>query len=316
MPDPELGPDDVRIRVGGVGLCGSDTSVFSGRWPTPSLPWIMGHEAFGTIESVGSNVPTARLGETVVIEPNAVCLECAQCRRGITSACERRQSVGMNRPGALADLLVVPSSFAWPVTGLEPAALVCVEPLAVVQAALRRMPRALPAAALVVGAGPQGLLMCLTLLARGVRVQVVDVNPARAAFALGLGAEASPPAERFELVVDTVGSPEAHAGAVERAEVGGTVLVLGLDDRPLGLSARVLVRRQLELRGSLTYDHPHDFRATLDTLARDDMELTRIVTNEYALEDAQAAFEAGPLAAGKTWVRVVPGKRGDGRIQT
>ena len=91
------------------------------------------------------------------VEPNLACFRCGPCQRGLTSACENRLSVGMNRPGALAERLVVPSRFAWRVDGLEPAALVCVEPLTVVEAALRRLSRELPSAALVVGAGPQGI---------------------------------------------------------------------------------------------------------------------------------------------------------------
>ena len=113
VADPSPGPDDVLVAVGGVGLCGSDVSVFRGDWPTPSLPWILGHEAFGRIEAVGERVPLERVGERVVIEPNVPCLRCDQCLRGRPSSCVQRASIGMNRPGALAEKLVVPSPFAW-----------------------------------------------------------------------------------------------------------------------------------------------------------------------------------------------------------
>ena len=86
VPDEQVGPDDVQILVGGVGLCGSDTSVFSGKWPTPSTPWIMGHEAFGKIVAVGEGVPEERIGEMVVVEPNLACFRCEPCQRGLTSA--------------------------------------------------------------------------------------------------------------------------------------------------------------------------------------------------------------------------------------
>lgn len=306
VPDPEPGPDDVRILVRGVGLCGSDISVFSGKWKAPSLPWIMGHEAFGTIEAVGQRVSAMRMGEVVVVEPNIACFECAQCRLGRTSACERRQSVGMNRAGALAERLVVPGRFAWPVTLREPATLVCVEPFTVVETALRRLRRPLPEVALVVGAGAQGVLMCVALLRRGIRVQVVDVNQDRAQFALGLGAEREAMDERFDLVVDTVGSPESNRTAVGRAAVSATLLVLGLDARPLELTSQTLVRRQLEVRGSLTYDHPADFRETIALLERDSLDLDRIVTHEYSLDEVQEAFDRSPSAPGKAWVRVAP----------
>ena len=72
---------------------------------------------------------------------------------------------------------------------------------------------------------------------------------------------------RFPLVVDTVGSPSSMTVALDRVEVGGTLLCLGLDSRPLEFSAQTLVRRQLTLRGSLTYDHPGDFAAAIAMIA-------------------------------------------------
>ncbi|HEX5590980.1 MAG TPA: alcohol dehydrogenase catalytic domain-containing protein [Candidatus Limnocylindrales bacterium] len=306
VPDPTVGPDDVRIAVGGVGLCGSDLSVFHGRWDAPSYPWIMGHEAFGTVEAVGEAVPRSRLGEVVVVEPNVACLSCSQCRRGRTSACVRRQSVGMNRAGALAEKLVVPSEFAWRIDGPSPADLVCVEPLTVAEAALRRLgPASLPGSAMVVGVGPQGLLMSLALLRRGVRVHVDDPQSTRVELATTLGAEAGEdPEARFDLVVDSVGTPRSIETALGRVEIGGTLLVLGLDSRPFELSAQLLVRRQLVLRGSLTYDHPVDFRATVQLVEAGEVAPSRIITEQYPLAAAQQAFESSESARGKTWIQV------------
>lgn len=307
VPEPPIGPDDVRIAVGGVGLCGSDLSVFHGRWAAPSYPWIMGHEAFGTVEAVGKRVSPTRLGEVVVVEPNAACLECAQCRRGRTSACARRQSVGMNRAGALAEMLVVPSEYAWRIDGRDAEDLVCVEPLTVAEAALRRLGTPLPASALVVGVGPQGLLMSLSLVRRGLRVNALDVQPDRVAFATTIGSPGLPPDDlesRFDLVVDSIGTPGSIATALSRVDIGGTLLVLGLDSRPFELSAQTLVRRQLTLRGSLTYDHPADFRVTVGLVQGGHVSPGRVVTDEYPLEEAQQAFESSESAPGKTWIRV------------
>ena len=310
IPEPEAGPDEVRIAVGGVGLCGSDLSVFSGKWAAPSYPWVMGHEAFGTIESIGPGVAPERLGQTVVVEPNVACFACEQCLRGWTSACVSRQSVGMNRQGALAERLVVPSRFAWPIIGVGATDLVCVEPTTVVLAALRRLGTPVPASVLVVGVGAQGLLMLLVLLERGVTVHVHDVNPDRVAFAEGLGAIAAATADSgppFGLVVDTVGSPASMEVALDRIEVGGTILILGLDGRPLEFTAQTIVRRQLVLRGSLTYDHPTDFAATIALVASAGLTPGRIVGDAYALEDAQLAFERTGTAVGKSWIRVSAG---------
>jgi len=307
IADPEVGPDDVGIAISGVGLCGSDLSVFSGKWAAPSYPWVMGHEAFGTIATVGRNVPDDRIGQTVVVEPNIVCLACHQCRLGRTSACVSRQSVGMNRPGSLAERIAVPSRFAWSIDGPAPEDLVCVEPTTVVTAALRRLGADVPDPALVVGVGAQGLLMSVALLERGVAVHGHDVNPGRIAFAEKLGVRPVTPEEvgpRFDLVVDTVGSPTSVRAAIDRLEVGGTLLFLGLDDRPLQVTAQTVVRRQLVLRGSLTYDHPIDFQASVAMVAAGELAPGRIVSDAYQLADAQLAFERSGSAAGKTWIRI------------
>ena len=309
LPEPSLGPDDVRIAVGGVGLCGSDLSVFSGRWTAPNYPWIMGHEAFGIVEDVGERVPPSRVGETVVVEPNAACFRCPQCERGRTSACIRRASLGMNRPGALAEKLVVPSEFAWRIHGRAASDLVCVEPLAVVEAALRRLATPIPPSALVVAVGPQGLLMCLAMSRRGIRVYAVDVNEDRVAFAATLGAEplpVEPDDLQFDLVVDTVGTPASIETALSRTDIGGTLLLLGLDSRPFELSSQALVRRQVTIRGSLTYDHPGDFRATIELVQDGHVSPGRVVSSEFPLEDAQRAFETSGSAPGKTWIRIGP----------
>lgn len=308
VPEPEPGPDDVRIAVGGVGLCGSDISVFRGKWRAPHYPWIQGHEAFGTIETVGNNVPESRVGETVILEPNVACGACVQCRRGRTSACPQRQSVGMNRPGAIAEKLVVPGSNAWRVRPREALDLVCAEPLTVVETALRRLHTPVPEAALVVGVGAQGLLMCYALQRRGVRAHAADVNPDRVAFAQTLGAvplgDASD--ELFDLVIDTAGTPESIGLALARAEIGGTIIELGLEARPFELTAQTLVRRQLVLRGSLTYDHPGDFAATVALLDGGLASPGRVVTDEYAFENAHNAFECSATSRGKTWIRIAP----------
>jgi threonine dehydrogenase-like Zn-dependent dehydrogenase len=308
VEDPSPGVDEVLIAVGGVGLCGSDVSVFRGDWAAPDLPWILGHEAFGRIEAVGERVPFERVGERVVIEPNVPCLRCDQCRHGRRSSCVQRRSVGMNRPGALAEKLVVPSPFAWTVAVEQPTDLVCIEPLTVVETALRRLPTEVPAAVMVVGVGPQGLLMCLALARRGVEVHVLDLSADRVALAATLGARraSSDETDRFDLVVDSAGTPASMRTALDRVETGGTLLVLGLDDRPFEISAAVLVRRQLVLRGSLTYEHPVDFRHVIGLVEAGHVVPGRVVTNEYPLADVQQAFETSGSAPGKTWVRVDP----------
>ena len=149
--------------------------------------------------------------------------------------------------------------------------------------------------------------MCLALQRQGAEVVVADVNPERTAFAVRLGAvglERIDEDRRFDLVVDTAGTPPAVALALARAEVGGTIIELSLDSRPFELTAQTLVRRQLTLQGSLTYDHPQDFADTVSRFEDGSVQPGRIVTDEFTLDGAQRAFERAPSAPGKTWIRV------------
>ena len=307
VPEPEPGPDDVRIEVGGVGLCGSDMAVFRGKWTAPQYPWIQGHEAFGRVESVGDRVPTDRIGEMVVVEPNVPCFACPQCERGLTSACARRLSVGMNRTGALAEKLVVPSVNAWAIEGLVGPDLACVEPLAVVEAALRRLGERSFGSALVIGVGSQGLLMTMSLVARGTSVLAHDTRAGRLAMATTLGARTlslDGAAASVDLVVDTVGIQASVDAALRHIAVGGTLLMLSLDAAPFEITAQTLVRRQLIVRGSLTYDHPGDFQGTVARVQAGEISPGRVITDEYPLADVQRAFDASDSANGKTWIRV------------
>jgi alcohol dehydrogenase/L-iditol 2-dehydrogenase len=207
----------------------------------------------------------------------------------------------------------VPSPNAWPAAGVAERDLACVEPLAVVEAALRRLGGPAPASALVIGAGSQGLLMCLSLVARGTTVLAYDVSPERVAIAGRLGARALEAGAgagtdvEVDLVVDTVGMPDTAALALRHAAIGATILVLGLDATPFEITAQTLVRRQLVLRGSLTYDHPGDFAATVARVRDGAIAPGSVLTDEYPLDEAARAFESGGTAPGKTWIRVRSG---------
>jgi alcohol dehydrogenase/L-iditol 2-dehydrogenase len=164
----------------------------------------------------------------------------------------------------------------------------------------------------VVGVGAQGLMMSLALLQRGVAVYAEDVNPDRLALVAEMGAlpAATDPARRFRLVVDTVGSPSSVTVALDRVEVGGTLLCLGLDSHPLAISSQTLVRHQLTLQGSLTYDHPGDFKAAIAMITEEGrLAPGRIVTDEYPLDETQLAFERSGSARGKSWIRIAGDRR-------
>jgi L-gulonate 5-dehydrogenase len=304
-PEPAAGPGEVTVQVRGVGICGSDLALLSGRRRPPRLPWVPGHETLGEIISTGSGVNPERIGERVVIEPNVPCFACPACVAGRTSACPRRVVLGFTAPGTLAERVAVPAGFAWAVPGdWTDDDAVCAEPLAVAQAAIRRAGDVTRGRWLVVGAGSQGALLCLALAAQGIAPYVLEPHPGRLELAGELGAKAAAKDDLgFDLAFETSGSPAAFAESVRRTATGGAIVLIGMSREPLSLTTQTIVTRQLTVRGSLIYDHPGDFAATISSPGRA-LRPGRVLRACYPLAEAGAAFEAAREVPGKTWIRV------------
>ena len=311
-PEPQPGPGEVLVLVRGVGICGSDLALHAGRRQPPSFPWVVGHETFGEIAATGPGVDEGRARQRVVVEPNIPCGTCSACRAGRTSACPYRKVLGFSVPGTLAERIVVPAAFAWPVPqDWGDGDAVCAEPLTVAHTAVRRAlalqanTRPAPAGrCLVIGAGSQGTLACVALAACGITPAVLDPQPGRQALAAELGARAAEPGEGgFGLVFETSGAPEALAEAVDRAARGGLIVLMGLNSQPVPLVTQRIVQRQLTLMGSLIYDHPGDFAAVTGAGNR---RAGRVLRACYPMAEAETAFRAAAAVPGKTWIRVVP----------
>ena len=241
----------------------------------------------------------------MIIDPNIPCLACPACRAGRTSACPSRISLGFSAPGVLAERIAVPAGFAWPVPeSCSDADAVCAEPFTVARAAIRRAKVTAASRCLVIGAGSQGSLLCLALAARGIVPQVLEPHPGRRALAVELGAQVNDPdAIGFDVVFETSGASAALTGAVSRAARGGQMVLIGMSDQPAPLVTRTVVQRQLTFQGSLIYDHPDDFAATLTSVGRG-LCPARVLRACYPLAEAAAAFRAARHVPGKTWIRL------------
>jgi L-gulonate 5-dehydrogenase len=305
-PEPACGADEVIVEVHGVGLCGSDLAVVAGRRAVPALPWVLGHEAFGVVITVGRNVTDRHPGQRVVVEPNYPCLTCAPCRSGSTAGCRDRRAAGISEPGLLAERVAVPARFTWPVPDAwDGADVVCVEPLAVAMNAVRMSGLEPGDDCLVMGAGSQGLLVSLAVTHAGGRPYVIEPHEGRKSLALQMGArDAGRPAPdtSYPVVIETSGAPEAFEQALERTAPGGHVIVVGQSTRPARIPTFTLVQRRLTVRGCLIYDHPRGFAHTIATLAEHDLRPGRVLRKRYEFALAPRAFARAADIAGKTWI--------------
>lgn len=302
-PEPVCGPDEVVVQMRAVGLCGSDLSVYDGHRDLPQLPWVMGHEGGGEIIEVGDAGTERTVGQRVVVEPNLSCLECPACLSGTTSDCGKRRILGMNSPGVLAERVVVPAAFALPVPqNWSDQVLACFEPLAVARAAVRRSRVQPGTRCLVVGAGSQGLFVCLSLLAVGAEPYVIEPHEGRLDLAERLGAKRADLAgASYPAVFETAGAPAAFGTALRSVASTGTVTLIGLSHEPVQLSTADVVRRGLTLIGSIIYDHPQDFVETREAVAAG-LRPERAVHEGIEPARAAEAFAEARSAPGKSWI--------------
>ena len=178
-PRPKAEADEVLLRVAACGICGSELETFKARSDRRRPPLVMGHEFCGTVEEIGATVRGFAVGDRVVSNAVVPCGACVRCRRGEANLCAQRQVFGMHRMGAFAEYVAVPARclLAWP-EGLPAEAACLAEPLAngihVVELVRQRAPRL----AVVIGAGPIGL-MCqqAVQVLLGADVVVVDLEP-------------------------------------------------------------------------------------------------------------------------------------------
>ncbi len=310
VPIPECGPDDALIQIQGVGLCGSDFTMYDGHWTFPRR-FVIGHEGYGRIVKVGAAVRDRAVGSLVVVEPNIVCGACDLCTRGASSLCPRKRSFGVGTDGLCAEFAAVPAEFTWPLPdAISPEDAVCIEPLAVALAAIRRGAPEPVDRVTIFGAGSQGLLITFALAARGVAPQVIDPQAKRLELARELGARAAsvemPEGPPSEVTFETSGAAAALTAAIAATAPGGTVVLVGLSHQPVLVDTVRIVRQRLSVLGSIVYEHPVDFRATVELVSNGSLHPGRVLQRAFALSETDEALRVAPTLPGKSWIAVTP----------
>jgi (R,R)-butanediol dehydrogenase/meso-butanediol dehydrogenase/diacetyl reductase len=312
----EPGPAEVRVRVAWCGLCGTDVHEYrSGPIYISGGPMIIGHEIAGWVDAIGSGVTGLAEGDLVGLNGLIPCGHCAQCVRGASHRCLTFAHLGFTTAGGLAELVTVPSAMvvrARP--GMDPAIAALGEPFAVAWHGIRQAGRPRGTECVVVGAGTIGLAVAMLLRADGNVVSVVDVAESRRrrAAELGFAAEAK---AAVPVVFECAGAPTATGAAVDLAEPGGRVVLMGLSETPSTLDLSGVVLREVCLVGSMSHLADEDLAPALDFLATHADEAERVVTARIPLsESVRAGLDvlAGPLGADHAKI-LVKVHGGDGR---
>jgi L-iditol 2-dehydrogenase len=305
-PQPRPGPGEVLVRVCSVGVCGSDTHYYDhgriGRFVVEA-PLVLGHEPSGEVVELGAGATRLRPGQRVSIEPGVPDRTCRQCLAGRYNLCPGMRFFATPPiDGAFAEYVAVHEAFAHPVPdsiGDDAAALL--EPLSVGVWACRKGRVSAGSRVLVTGAGPIGLVGVQTARAFGATdVIVSDVNPARLALAEELGATALVDARETsvttidpppDVLLECSGFPPAIGEAIRALDRAGRAVLVGMggDEIPLPLS--VVQENELELTG--TFRYANTWPTAIALVASGRVDLDRLVTGVYRLDEAEQALTAG-----------------------
>ena len=235
LPVPEATQDELVIKVAASGICGTDVHIYEGGF-TAEYPLVPGHEFAGEVVQTGPDCTRFKVGDRVAVEPNIPCNNCPECLRGEHHFCRNMIVPGVNRPGGMAEYVLVKERAAFDIGDLPYELGALVEPLSCVLHATERMNIRLGETVLIMGAGPIGLMMGRLVRARGAaRVDFLERSQERLdyAAAMGLGEVYSDvgevPEKLYDCVADASGSSMLVSVACDRlARPCGRVLVFGV----------------------------------------------------------------------------------------
>jgi L-iditol 2-dehydrogenase len=310
-PLPSVGPEEVLIRVKACGICGSDVHGYDGHTGRRIPPLIMGHEASGVIEEIGSEVKHFRRGERVTFDSTVYCGRCSYCRRGEVNLCDNRNVLGVScaeyrRHGAFAEFLSVPQHIVYRLPeslSCEQAALI--ESVSIAFHAVNRTPMELGDSVVVVGTGMIGQLVVQAARLAGCgRLIAVDLEDAKLEMASRFGADAvinaSVPdlAARIldltggsgtDVAFEVVGAASPFQTAVASLRKGGTLTLVGNLSPKIEMPLQQIVTRELTLYGSCA--SRGDYPQCIDMMARGKIDVRPFISACAPLEEGPSWFE-------------------------
>jgi L-iditol 2-dehydrogenase len=312
VPDPQLEkPTDVLLRMGAVGVCGSDIHYYTtGRIGSQvvAYPFTVGHECAGTVVAVGAGVKHLQPGDRVAIEPAMTCGECDQCRAGRENTCRKNRFLGCpdQAEGSLSELLVMPEENCFKIDdSLSLAEGTISEPLAIAIYAVRQAQIPAGARVGIFGLGPIGRTVMLAARDIGCGpVYGCDLIESRCAAARKAGTAwiGNPSSQDvvaevlkheplgLDVIFECCGQQAALDNAVDLLRPGGTLSIIGIPEVDSISFAPEKIRRK-ELKIINVRRQRGCVEAALDLIARRKQEVADLVTHHYRFDQTKTAFD-------------------------
>jgi threonine 3-dehydrogenase len=308
VPEPKIGINDVLIRVRKTGICGTDLHINSwDAWAqkTIPVPLVIGHEFVGEIVDVGANVSDFHPGDIVSGEGHVVCGRCRNCMAGRRHLCAHSIGLGVQRPGAFAELVALPMTniwHHWP--GIDEEVAAIFDPFGNAVHTALTFP-VLGEDVLVTGAGPIGCMAVAVARHAGARhIVASDPNPYRRTVALQMGATAAVDpttggletiqgelgmTEGFDVALEMSGQSAALRGLLPVMAHGGRIALLGIQTGEVPIDFTPIVFNMLTLKGIYGREM-YETWYQMSVLVQAGLDIKPVITHRFSYRDFEEGF--------------------------
>lgn len=305
MPVRKQGEALLKILYGGI--CGSDLGTYRGTFAYASYPRIPGHEFSAEIIEIGDNDRNLKPGMIVTCNPYFNCGHCYSCQRGLVNCCTSNETMGAQRDGAFSEYITMPIERIYDGKGLSAKTLALIEPFCISYHGISRTNIQPNDKVLVIGAGTIGVLAAVAAKAKGAKVYISDVaenkmNYAIETFGLDGGILNDSPenfikrveeitnGNYFDVTIEAVGLPSTFQACIDAAAFGARMVQIGVGKRTHEFDFTLLQKKELNVYGSRNA-LKKDFLELIDLVKSGKVDLEKIVTNTYNLDEADKAFQ-------------------------
>ncbi|WP_305858005.1 L-threonine 3-dehydrogenase [Balneatrix alpica] len=307
-PLPELGNNDILIKIRKTAICGTDMHIWHwDEWAQKTIPVPMhvGHEYVGTVAALGNDVTGFQLGDRVSGEGHITCGHCRNCRAGKRHLCRETLGVGVNRPGAFAEYLVIPAENAFKLPDNVSDDLAAIlDPLG--NAAHTALSFDLVGEdVLITGAGPIGIMAAAICRHVGARhVVITDVNPYRLSLAEKMGAtravnvsttrlpdvmQALGMTEGFDVGLEMSGVPAAFRDMLHHMNHGGKIAMLGIPSQEMAIDWSEVIFKGLVIKGIYGREMFETWYKMVAML-QSGLDLSPIITHHFPVNEFEQGF--------------------------
>lgn len=310
VPRPDVGINDVLIRVDRTGICGTDLHIYNwDAWAqkTIPVPMVVGHEFVGEVVEVGTNVKDFFPGEIVSAEGHVVCGRCRNCLAGRRQLCNDTQGIGVNRTGAFAEFIAVPMTNVWhhqPEIDRDIASIF--DPFGNAVHTALSFP-VLGEDVLITGAGPIGVMAAAIAKHAGARyVVVTDLNEYRLELATKMGATVALNVkigtladvqktlgmkEGFDVGLEMSGSPAAFRDMVDQMAHGGKIAMLGIPPGDMAIDWNKVVFNMLTIKGIYGREM-YETWYKMTVMLESGLDIRPVITHRFHYTEFEKGFAA------------------------